>query len=79
MFRELKQKAQAQAAKSAATFMHNRGAAELSKAEKKALVAAQNAQKHLDQKADSQQELQAMIMAAVSAGTSELKGSLGDL
>ena len=75
MFRELRQKAQA--AKSAA--QNNRGAAEPSKTEKKALVATQNAQRHRDQKAEEQKELQAMIMAAVSAGTLELKGSLGSL
>lgn len=75
MFRELRQKAQA--AKSAAQNI--RGAAEPSKSEKKVLVAAQNAQKHRDQKAEEQKELQAMIMAAVSAGTLELKGSLGSL
>ena len=42
------------------------GPAEPTKADKKALVAAQNAQRHLEQKAEAQQELQAMIMAAVS-------------
>ena len=65
--------------RSAKSYQNKRGAAEPSKADKKALVAAKNAQKHRDQKTEEQKELQAMIMAEVSAGTSELNGSLGTL